>query len=150
LGTADVNLANSGAESHWWVPSLPHAAALEMWMRFAAHGAVARIYALQAIYRIHSSNMSRSYYDRGLPDLQRRKEAFDVFFKEYGDRLPEGQRLHERAIRRLAEKAFWGQHNSTRRWSTVAALFISASTQACAIVHLCGVGHHSADVVGRS
>ncbi|HET9715243.1 MAG TPA: glycosyltransferase family A protein [Pseudolabrys sp.] len=88
--------------------TLPHTADLEMWMRFAARGAVARIDSIQAIYRKHRSNMSKGYYDRELPDLQQRKEAFDAFFREYGDHIPEGRKLHERAIRRLAEKAFWG------------------------------------------
>jgi len=87
--------------------SLPHTADTEMWMRFATHGAVARIDAVQAIYRWHSSNMSQAYFDRQLSDLQQRKQAFDLFFKEYGDRVPGGRRLHERAVRSLAEKAFW-------------------------------------------
>jgi hypothetical protein len=78
-----------------------------MWMRFAAHGAVARIDAVQAIYRRHSSNMSSAYFDRELPDMQQRKEAFDSFFEQYGDRVADAQRLHERAVRVLAEKAFW-------------------------------------------
>jgi glycosyltransferase involved in cell wall biosynthesis len=87
--------------------SLPHSADMEMWMRFAAHGAVARIDAVQGIYRWHSSNMSSAYYDRDLLDMQQRKEAFDSFFEEYGDRVPDAQRLHDRAVRVLAEKVFW-------------------------------------------
>ena len=114
--------------------SLPHSADLEMWMRFAAHGAVARIDAFQAIYRLHSSNMSKRYYDRELPDLQQRKEAFDAFFKDYADRLPGGQRLHERAIRRLAEKAFWGSIIQLCRGRPAAAL---SSTFAAWAISLC-------------
>jgi glycosyltransferase involved in cell wall biosynthesis len=87
--------------------SLPHSADLEMWLRFAAHGAVARIEAVQAIYRWHSSNMSSAYYDRDLPDMQQRKEAFDIFFDEYGDRVADAQKLRSRAVRVLAEKVFW-------------------------------------------
>jgi glycosyltransferase involved in cell wall biosynthesis len=87
--------------------SLPHTADTEMWMRFAAHGGVARIDAVQAIYRRHASNMSKVYFDRELADLQQRKEAFDSFFDQYGDRLPESWRLRERATQMLAEKAFW-------------------------------------------
>jgi glycosyltransferase involved in cell wall biosynthesis len=87
--------------------SLPHSADLEMWLRFAAHGAVARIDAVQAIYRWHSSNMSSAYYDRDLPDMQQRKEAFDIFFQEYGDRVADAQKLQKRAVRVLAEKVFW-------------------------------------------
>jgi glycosyltransferase involved in cell wall biosynthesis len=87
--------------------SLPHSADLEMWLRFAAHGAVARIEAVQAIYRWHSSNMSSAYYDRDLPDMQQRKEAFDIFFDEYGHRVVDARKLQERAVRVLAEKVFW-------------------------------------------
>jgi glycosyltransferase involved in cell wall biosynthesis len=87
--------------------SLPHSADMEMWMRFAAHGAVARIDAVQAIYRWHSSNMSSAYYDRDLPDFEQRKQAFDCFFDGYGDRVPDARRLRERASRMLAEKVFW-------------------------------------------
>jgi glycosyltransferase involved in cell wall biosynthesis len=86
--------------------SLPHSADMEMWLRFAAHGAIARIDAVQAIYRQHSCNMSVAYYDRDLPDLQQRKRAFASFFDEY-DWLPERQRLRDLAIRMLAERAFW-------------------------------------------
>ena len=39
-------------------PALPHAGDLEMWLRFAAHGCVAHINAVQAIYRKHASAMS--------------------------------------------------------------------------------------------
>ena len=88
--------------------SLPHTADTEMWMRFAAHGAVARIDAVQAIYRRHSSNMSSAYFHRELADLQQRKKAFDSFFEEYGERIPESQKLHKTAVQSLAVKAFWG------------------------------------------
>jgi Glycosyl transferase family 2 len=87
--------------------SLPHSADMEMWMRFAAHGAVARIDAVQAIYRRHSSNMSSAYYVLEVLDMQQRKEAFDSFFEQYGDRVADAQRLQERAVRVLAEKVFW-------------------------------------------
>lgn len=87
--------------------SLPHSADMEMWMRLAAHGSVARMDAVQAVYRRHSSNMSNTYFDWELPDLRQRKEAFDKFFDEYGGRLPQAQRLRTRAIHMLAEKVFW-------------------------------------------
>jgi glycosyltransferase involved in cell wall biosynthesis len=86
---------------------LPHSADMEMWLRFGAHGVVARIDVVQAIYRRHQSNMSSAYYDEGLLDLQQCKQAFDSFFDEYSDFVPEAQRLRHLAIRTLAEKAFW-------------------------------------------
>jgi glycosyltransferase involved in cell wall biosynthesis len=84
-------------------PYLPHTGDMEMWLRFAANGAVARINAVQAIYRRHSSNMSGSY----LIDYQERKEAFDsFFFGGYADHLPSAQTLQAKADRILAERAF--------------------------------------------
>jgi glycosyltransferase involved in cell wall biosynthesis len=86
---------------------LPHAGDMEMWLRFAAHGAVATIHAVQAITRMHSSNMSTSYYAPKLPDFQQRKQAFETFFKEYSDCVPDSGTLRCRVLRILAEKAFW-------------------------------------------
>ena len=70
-------------------PYLPHSGDMEMWLRFAANGAIARLEAVQAIYRWHPSNMSRAYYAEKWPEWQQRKEAFDSFFREYA-RSPPG------------------------------------------------------------
>ena len=85
---------------------LPHSGDMEMWLRFAANGAVAHINAVQAFKRVHASNMSGPYYAEKWPDWQRRKEAFDSFFKEYANRLPSGN-LQARAYRALAETVFY-------------------------------------------
>ena len=87
--------------------SLPHSGDLEMWLRFAANGAVADIDAIQAVCRKHSSNMSTSYYAPKLPDVRQVKAAFDSFFEEYGDRLPRARTLQAQVVRVLAEKVFW-------------------------------------------
>jgi glycosyltransferase involved in cell wall biosynthesis len=84
--------------------SLPHSADMEMWLRFAAHGAVAHINAVQAVYRKHWSCMSNSYF--GVSEYEQRKQAFDNFFDEYGDRLPDPRSLRIRANHALAEQAF--------------------------------------------
>jgi glycosyltransferase involved in cell wall biosynthesis len=42
-------------------PELPHSGDMEMWMRFAAHGAVGIIRDVQAYYRWHGQNMGREY-----------------------------------------------------------------------------------------
>lgn len=62
---------------------LPHSGDMEMWLRFAAHGAVGFLHEYQAIYRQHKLNMSRSYQVRGwLPDLFQREAALRLFFQE--------------------------------------------------------------------
>lgn len=76
---------------------------MEMWLRFAAHGALACINAVQAIYRLHHANMSNFY----VGDYQERKDAFDSFFAEYANHLPSAGILQAQSDRVLAESAFW-------------------------------------------
>jgi hypothetical protein len=77
---------------------------MEMWLRFAARGPVARINAVQAIYRRHSTNMSVAYSDHSL-DHWHRKVAFDAFFDEFSDCQPQFKDLRALASRALAEQA---------------------------------------------
>jgi GT2 family glycosyltransferase len=88
-------------------PELPHSGDLEMWMRFAAHGGVARIVgADQAYYRIHPGGMHLRSVEF-LARLRERRLAFDLFLEEYGDRAPDRERLQELANRRTARDALW-------------------------------------------
>jgi len=73
--------------------SLPHAGDMEMWLRFAANGAVARIDAIQAIYRRHTAAMSNAYFAQMVRDYRQRQLAFDFFFEEYGGGLPDSRIL---------------------------------------------------------
>jgi glycosyltransferase involved in cell wall biosynthesis len=86
--------------------SLPHSGDMEMWLRFAAHGAVARIDAVQAIYRRHSSAMSHAYFARMSSDYRQRQQAFDSFFDEYDHRLINSRVLRSGAGRVMANRAF--------------------------------------------
>lgn len=86
-------------------PSLPHAGDMEMWLRFAAHGAVARIDAAQAIYRRHSSAMSNPYFAKMVSDYRQRRQAFDSFFEECGHRLTNSGTLRARSTRVMANHA---------------------------------------------
>lgn len=87
-------------------PSLPHTGDMEMWLRFAAHGSVARINAVQAIYRKHQAAMSNAYFAEMLSDYRQCQMAFDSFWELYGNRdgvLPGLQAVARRA---LAERVF--------------------------------------------
>jgi glycosyltransferase involved in cell wall biosynthesis len=95
--------------------SLPHSGDMEMWLRFGAHGAVAKIDAVQAIYRQHASNMSSSYWNEDWSDYPYRKAAFDSFFQEYKDCRPDYRSLRNEADRTLAETAFWRGIGRMRR-----------------------------------
>jgi glycosyltransferase involved in cell wall biosynthesis len=88
-------------------PYLPHSGDLEMWLRFCSQGVVARIDAVQCIYRKHSSNMSIEYQRSKLPDYQQRKAAFDSFFEQNGNSIPGSKALREKANRAIAEQAYW-------------------------------------------
>lgn len=86
--------------------SLPHAGDMEMWLRFAAHGAVAQIDAVQAIYRKHSSAMSNAYFAKRILDYRQCLLAFDSFFDECEDRVPDSRSLRALARHRLAHQVF--------------------------------------------
>lgn len=62
-----------------YLPELPHAGDLEMWLRFATAGDVGFIGgAEQAYYRVHGSNMSATTYAGGQRDIQQRHQAFSA------------------------------------------------------------------------
>lgn len=103
-------------------PSLPHAGDLEMWLRYAAHGSIAQISAVQAIYRKHTTAMSNSYYRRMLSDYQQCQQAFDSFFEEYGDDLPDSAGLRSAARRALAKRTFRSGLGQFRRGQVLEGL----------------------------
>jgi glycosyltransferase involved in cell wall biosynthesis len=86
--------------------SLPHSGDMEMWLRFAANGSVARINAVQGIYRKHSTAMSNAYYADKMHDYRQIKLAFDSFFDEYDNRLNHSRSLRIVACRALARRIF--------------------------------------------
>src|SRR5262245_10063823 len=86
---------------------LPHSGDMEMWLRLAGRGAVARIDAVQAHKRIHRSNMQLEYVGGHLGDLKERCEVFESLFRKDGALIADRDRLRALALRRLAEQAFW-------------------------------------------
>ncbi len=88
-------------------PELPHTGDLEMWMRFAVHGPVAVLRAVQAYRRIHSFNMSHKYYDALLRDCRERDRACREVYDKWGNRFPEFSQWMQAMRRGLASEAFW-------------------------------------------
>jgi len=86
--------------------SLPHSGDLEMWLRFAANGSVARIDAVQGLYRKHSVAMSNAYYADRMRDFSQAELAFNSFFDEYQHRLPRYRGLRAAARRALSRRMF--------------------------------------------
>jgi hypothetical protein len=85
---------------------LPHTGDMELWLRLAANSSVGILEATQAVYRLHSGNMSHLYAKNSwLPDLQQRKAAINCFIQTCGDLLPEPEKTHSALIRSLARDA---------------------------------------------
>lgn len=83
---------------------LPYSADLEMWLRLSALGDVARIHgSLQAVHRLHDSNMSGDFI--GVRELLERERAFE-FFSEYSSRVrPDRASQFARTRNALAREA---------------------------------------------
>lgn len=84
---------------------LPHTCDMEMWLRCASVGAVGRVAAPQGFYRRHGTNMSTRFVERKNYDQVR--AAFEVFFREFGDRVPDRGRLECLVRKGLATEAFF-------------------------------------------
>jgi glycosyltransferase involved in cell wall biosynthesis len=93
-----------------YLPELPHAGDMEMWLRFAAHAAVGFVDNNQAYYRTHGQQMSTRY--PGLRDIEQRKAVFDTFFRNYADGVPGHEALRRAAAAELGAAAFWGASRS--------------------------------------
>ena len=74
-----------------YLPELPHAGDLEMWVRFALYSKVAKVKTTQAVYRRHDSNMSLGY--PGFLDFEQCRKVFRLHYREIGERLPTGTNL---------------------------------------------------------
>jgi glycosyltransferase involved in cell wall biosynthesis len=85
---------------------LPHSGDLEMWLRFAVHGAVGYIDAPQALYRQHDVNMHIPY-EASIRYLEQRRAAFDLLFANYGGAIPNGGALYDGVRRLIATETFW-------------------------------------------
>jgi hypothetical protein len=94
---------------------MPHTADLAMWLCCAAHGAVARINAVQCFKRAHPANMIKQYATTVLPDLLQRRLAFDVSLTDHAPRIVGAAELLGRAHVALSGHAFWGAHRMFER-----------------------------------
>ncbi|UPJ60702.1 glycosyltransferase [Bradyrhizobium sp. 192] len=87
-------------------PSLPHSGDLEMWLRFGVHAEVAKIEAVQGIYRKHDSAMSNPYLAEMMTEYGQRKAAFDSFFETCHDQRRDMRLLQRQVAHSLADQAF--------------------------------------------
>lgn len=86
-------------------PHLPATGDMEMWLRCAVYGPVARLHADQAYYRVHGNNMHIRQFGKAIAFLQQRKAAFDELFAEYGHLVPYIDRIYRTALEVIAAEA---------------------------------------------
>ena len=86
---------------------LPHSGDMEMWMRFAVHGSVGIVRAVQAYYRQHSSNMSLQYYRQSLKDHHEIMQACEEIVNRWLIHLPESRLWLDSTYKRVGERALW-------------------------------------------
>lgn len=84
---------------------LPHSGDMEMWLRIAARADVGFVYADQAVYRMHGSNMSHAYSGDMMPDLIQRKAAIDSFIASSEEFLPSAAQTRATLYASLAVSA---------------------------------------------
>lgn len=90
-------------------PALPFTDDLEMWLRLAMLGSVAETGSVQAVRRIHASQMTNQYKSAEVQvrDFIEREKAFSSFFAHEG-RVLQSEAAAMRVIRHgLADNAYW-------------------------------------------
>jgi glycosyltransferase involved in cell wall biosynthesis len=86
---------------------LPHAGDLEMWLRLASIGKVAKTPLIQGIRRVHRANMSMTEFGHPIADFRQLMAAFDTFFRKEGQRLDNCKELWGLSRSCLAERFLW-------------------------------------------
>ena len=80
---------------------------MEMWLRFATHGPVGILKAVQAFYRVHSSNMSLQYYTQAIRDRREQMLAARGALEMAGDSIPGFAVWVKEMATRFSLESFW-------------------------------------------
>lgn len=94
-------------QAGYYRPELPYTDDMELWLRLACIGSVAKTSAAQSIRRKHSEQHSTHYESVFIRDFRERDKAFRSFFANEGSHLPGANELKERAYLGLGEHAYW-------------------------------------------
>ncbi|MDX3924422.1 MAG: glycosyltransferase [Shinella sp.] len=92
-------------------PRLAHTDDLEMWLRIAARGHVARTRAFQAVARVHPSNQSASVGSLHQWNLEF-EAAFVSFFEGEGAAFEDAQKLLKMVRHSLSDRSYWSAFSS--------------------------------------
>ena len=90
-----------------YLAELPHTADMELWMRLGVYSDVGCLESVQALKRIHSSNMQLEYFERPSADHEQRLDAFRLLFEHHGRHIPNAEALRVRYLTQLASSAMW-------------------------------------------
>jgi glycosyltransferase involved in cell wall biosynthesis len=80
---------------------------LEMWLRLASTGDVARTSAVQAVRRLHGSQLSEAYRRAAVHSYDQRYKAFASFFEHEGRSVPNAKSMRRQVRSKLAKEALW-------------------------------------------
>jgi GT2 family glycosyltransferase len=94
-------------QAGYYRPELPYTDDMELWLRLACLGNVAKTSAAQAIRRKHPKQHSSHYESIFIRDFHERDKAFKSFFANEGRQLPRASELEEQASRSLGDHAYW-------------------------------------------
>jgi glycosyltransferase involved in cell wall biosynthesis len=87
-------------------PELPHSGDMEMWMRFAAHGPIGVLRALQGYVYRHGVNMRFRYFSQLLGDRREVLQACEQVLEQFGGDFSSYRDVWRRAMRlRLAKES---------------------------------------------
>jgi glycosyltransferase involved in cell wall biosynthesis len=111
--------------------SLDYSNDMEIWLRLASVGDVARGSMVQAIRRVHQHQHTEQYRSFQVRDFVERERTFVSFFENEGKTLPRANKLLEQARRGLGEHAYWSalSHLVRRRPAAAWALFRFSMTR---------------------
>lgn len=87
--------------------SLPHSDDYEVWLRLAMHGSIAALDCIQAGIRGHDANRSSDLWAHQTQHIRHTADAAESFFYHEGRWLEGAEKLHRRARRGIAHRAYW-------------------------------------------
>ena len=85
---------------------LPYTDDIELWLRIALQGDVARTSATQAVRRVHAQQATASFRDNPVTDLKEHEAAFRSFFSREGLDLDDCDALLRIALRNIEDHAY--------------------------------------------
>jgi glycosyltransferase involved in cell wall biosynthesis len=88
-------------------PELRYTCDIEVLMRLACLGKVAKINAVQFVKRQHGENISAEFWGNWKAELQNILDAYEAFFNYGATHLPDAAGLQQRVRRNIAHRAYW-------------------------------------------